>query len=543
MAQLPRVAGSLSDATKLRFSNINSQLAEMLFQNVITDDFANLDAWTEVDGDAKVNLSGGVVTMDGGNAWDTHGIRYTNGFTRAAGYFEFKVSGQGIVANLFAAGITNSAVLFKTNTSAMCGVAGQSTTTLNVVDATAYQSSLANITLATWYTLRLYVGLSGDGTSWKKLRVTIQGGVYTTETDVGVFNQIITELASTIYFSLSRYVSNTNAKVSFKEFRWYSGYATDAPYVTYTHDAGAGKVFDNFDPSALAMPGTVPDTNLTFKWSFDDGVASYSTEKTLAELNAVAKVTEQHRYIRLQVILNSDGATQVYADEPNSATATDGIVVPGGAPSKPVISARVWGSGKVRIDWTASANTATYTVKRGGVEVQAGLIDTTFHIESGLSAGTYSYTVEAVGSSTIASDAVTVTAVLTEQEATLWTAWKSMIDGDAALDTLIDTYIHNRVEETHVSGDSPIYIDYPYMSDPSGDHLSITIAVRPLVYGTDDTAEDSLLAIVNAIRDAVDTFGALNGNMTAEITTEKISCMLADANWAEAYMEVKVSFK
>ena len=93
---LPRVAGTLSDSAKLKFSNINSQLAELKFLPVIVEDFANLNAWTEVDADGKVNLSGGVITFDGGNTINDHGIWYTAGIARAVGCLELKA----IIPNL-----------------------------------------------------------------------------------------------------------------------------------------------------------------------------------------------------------------------------------------------------------------------------------------------------------------------------------------------------------------------------------------------------------------------------------------------------------
>jgi hypothetical protein len=321
MAQLPRVAGSLSDAAKLKFSNINSQLAEMVFLNVITDDFANLNNWTEVDSGSNVNLSGGEVSLNGSGAYAANGIYYTSGITTAPGYFELKFKLKN-VANSFEFQLAQTAAI-------PTGRAVPGSSIINAlqlsVDNFINQTVCELLSADIYYTIRFYIHKRIADSSNRGFRVTISGGSWSSETELYNIEYLTTALAATIYPCVQRYLNNSSNLTYVKEFRWYSGYATDAPYVTYTHDAGAGKVFDNFDPSALAMPGSVPSTNLTFKWSFDDGVASYSSALTLAQLNAVGKQTARHRYIRLQVLLNSDGATQVYADKPNSDTATDGV--------------------------------------------------------------------------------------------------------------------------------------------------------------------------------------------------------------------------
>ncbi len=324
--RLTQVNGTLSDAIKLKWSSLDQYMAEMLHQLVTSDDFPNLNNWTETDADGKVNLSGGVISMDGANTYASHGLYYTVGHARAQGYFEIKcLQAVGKVAGGFQVGINNSAAVPN-------GVpAGAIQVLAGTVAAQVYHANglagAADYAVATWYTLRFYPLLSNDGTTWKGVKVTVQGGTYTNETDVMKTDFITTAHAATLYFTMQRYTSDGAKLSQFKEFRWYSGYATDGPYVTYTHDAGAGKTFDNFDMTALAMPGTVPSTNLKFDYYFGDdaGGALSGTWRTLAQLNALGKVTGRYRYIKIAVQSNSDGATQVYAAKPNSDTAIDGI--------------------------------------------------------------------------------------------------------------------------------------------------------------------------------------------------------------------------
>lgn len=324
MAQLPRVAGSLSDATKLKFSNINSQLAEMKHLDVTPAGMAAFTAgWTEVDSGTNVNISAGVVTLNGNAAYGNNGM-LSQAFTRAEGYFELKASFTASLANQLWMAITNLNALASGASVNQNGIVVTTGPVANsFFSASAASGSSPALSLSTYYTFRFYVTTFSDG-SVRGVITTIQGGAYTLETELGRITYVGTALADPLYFFFQRNINNANL-VSVKEFAWFSGYATDAPYVTYTHDAGAGKVFDNFDLTNLAMPGTVPSTNLTFKYSFDDGTPSYSSALTLANLNAVGKLTARHRYIRIQVLLNSDGTTQVYADKPNSDTATDGV--------------------------------------------------------------------------------------------------------------------------------------------------------------------------------------------------------------------------
>lgn len=323
---LPRVLGVLSDATKLKFSNINLQLAETIYLPVIVEDFANLNAWTESDPSNKINLSGGEISFDGANS-TTLGIFYTAGIARANGYLELKIKYPGDIPNALFFCLSPYAAVSYWNSAYIRTIGNEAGALSLTVRHDSYPLSWGtSIVASTYYTVRMYIGKSNNGTSWKKMRCTIQSPA-SSEIELCAADAVFTEHAATIYPFISRYTASPTLLSYVKEFRWYSGYATDAPYVEYIHDAGVGLAFDNFDLTAFAMPGTVPTTNLTFAYSFDDGTPSYSAALTLANLQAVGKLTARHRYIRMRVYANSDGATLVYVDKPNSDTATDGIGV------------------------------------------------------------------------------------------------------------------------------------------------------------------------------------------------------------------------
>jgi len=325
--RLPSTAPTLSSATSLKLSWIDGFIAELRYLPVITENFADLSAWTETDADGKVNLSGGVITLDGsGAAWNTHGLYYTAGIARAAGYVQLDISiPSAAVTNWVQFGLNNSAAIINGSVADQVSFYGGNAGTIG----TRAQTSVLGyspIAADTFYTCRVYIGQSYDGATWKAVLFTIQGGAYVNETPVASSDFMATAIAATFYPSIGRYLTNAGNLTSVKEFRWYSGYATDNPYIETVYDAGDGKVFDNFDPTNLAMPGTVVSTNLKFAWSFDDGAAAYSSYLTLAALNAIGKQTARHRYIRIRVQnALTDGSTQVYLAQPNSDTATDGV--------------------------------------------------------------------------------------------------------------------------------------------------------------------------------------------------------------------------
>jgi len=328
--RIPWGVPTVGDATKLGLAPVCGPLATkitagqrlyaLLHQALVTENFANLTAWSETDADAKVNLSGGEVSMDGdGAAFTTHGLSYTAGITSAEGYFEVKfktasaaASGYFGINSADALALTYAAPNFRQLTTGPA----QAVYRANVVNTNGQAYSAD-----TYYTLRLYIQKDSVG-ALKMVTATIQGGTeFPNEMVLEVMQTAA--LAATIYPQLMRFTSNSGRLTYFKEFRWFSGFSTAGQTLTYVADAGAGKLFNGFVPTNLAAIGSWATTNVTFAYSFDDGVASYSAEKTLAQLNAEAALTTNKRYIRLRITVNSDGATQQYAGELNADDATD----------------------------------------------------------------------------------------------------------------------------------------------------------------------------------------------------------------------------
>lgn len=328
--KIPWGTPTVSSATAIGYTNLEQSILGLLFLPVIVDDFANLDAWTEVDSASNVNLADGVVTMNGNNTYNGNGIFLTAGLTRGRGYAEVKFNcstsvyyRQGFYLNNLAALVTS-----------ITGIGGPGFISHMAESLTAWQDDYGGaagyagrvaILPNTWYTLRIYVDLSKDGATWKKVKFAIIGGIYSSETSVGEVDLKTTAWGTTIYPTLQRYANSAAQLTSYKEFRWNSGYSTASPYIEWIADAGVGKTWQNFDRTAITFPAGFPTTNMTFSDSFDDGTEAYSVAAALATWQAVGKTTANRRYIRLRAYLVSDGATAISAPVcgPNSDTGTD----------------------------------------------------------------------------------------------------------------------------------------------------------------------------------------------------------------------------
>jgi len=316
------------------------QLYELLYLLVFSDDFANLAAWTTTqNAPGSVALAGGVVAINGDTVnYTRNGINVTVGLARAEGYIEFKTQqinstpiGQ---CSISSANALQNAWGFCWGPGGTPGVANRFDA-FNSASQNASRTPVAND--ATWYTLRQYL-LKGTGGTFCKSMVTISGGVFASETVIGNFDFPGAVVPNPFFPQFNRYTNNAANPTNIKEFRWYSGYSVAGPTLTYIHDAGLGYQFVNFDPTLLAMPGGLTTANLLFRWSFDDGVRAWSAWMTLANLNLVAKQLARHRYICIDVQVNSDGSTQARAAKPNHATAFDYVA--------PLVVVPTWGPGE-----------------------------------------------------------------------------------------------------------------------------------------------------------------------------------------------------
>jgi hypothetical protein len=327
-APLPKVAGILSDATKLEWDDKDQTVSRMALLPYLTENFADLSNWNETDGDGKVNLSGGIVTMDGGTAYN-HGIVLASGVSRQPACFEVKVKMQSSpVTNGFHLSLAGVSSLVSPLSSGQLGVYILVNNLMYVGDGTTATGACAAVSGTTEYTFRYYVEQNYD-VSWARQKITIEGGIYTSETLIYQKERGGTSTPSTMYFQLGRYLNSPSNKVSFREVRIRAGYATDSPTVKMPHDAGSGCWFNNLDLTNFAMPAGMSSANLTFAYYFGDDVnGSPSSYYTLANLNALGKLTGNYRYIIIWIAGNSDGVTQIYLAKPNSATAIDGIFDP-----------------------------------------------------------------------------------------------------------------------------------------------------------------------------------------------------------------------
>lgn len=328
--RIPWGTPTVSDATKLDLAKDHNvaltgeRLYQLLLQSVFSDDFPNLNNWTVVDSGANVTVAGGIVSMNGSGSDTTNGIYKTTGVARANGMvFERKM--LRVNANVVAICALHSAGALTATPS--CGLFRQNNTVFQEYAIGTDQIFSRALTANTWYTIRTYVGQDGAG-SWGVRRTTIEGGTeFPTEHEVVYCEGFTGGIPATIYPIMSRRTNDGANLSQWKEFRIYSGFATDGPYLTYVADAGAGRLFDGFTPTNLAAVGSWATTNAKFQYSFDDGTPSYNGSwLTLAQLNAETASTARHRYIRLLVQANSDGATQQYIGEINAADATGGAL-------------------------------------------------------------------------------------------------------------------------------------------------------------------------------------------------------------------------
>lgn len=338
--RIPWGTPTVSDAAKLgavraitqqsAWVSLGACMYELLLQPLITENFINLDAWSETDSGTNVNLSDGEVSMNGIGDYTANGLSYTAGVTTAHGCFEVKIkSATGAACAYFGLNSSNTLAITYTTPNWRTG------TSLFLYihrGNTPFTMGASPYTADVWYTMRIYIYQGPDG-NLNTVRMTIQGGTeFPSETILEVWKTAT--LAATIYPQLMRYTNNASNLTIWKEFRWYSGYATDGPTLTYVADAGAGKTFGGFVPTNLAAVGSWATTNVLFKYSYDDGVADYNASwLTLAQLNDETALTTSKRYIRLQIQVNSDGATQQYAGEINADDATS-MPAGGGYPAE-----------------------------------------------------------------------------------------------------------------------------------------------------------------------------------------------------------------
>jgi len=305
-------------------SKTGGRIYGLLLLVSISDDFANLNDWTETDSGANVTLAAGVVHINGNGSYAANGIAYTDGIARAIGYIEYKARTQDTGVNgLFEMG--NSALGLRANANCLApGIAFNSANGLNVrQNSGAITANAISVTANTWYTVRHYV----LNTNWTEFMTTLEGGAqFSTETMV-TYTRIQSNVIADPFYPQFQNATNNDAKApDVKEFRWYTGLSAAGPTLTYVMDCGANRAYSDIDLTNVAAVGGWSTTNVTFAWSCDDGVAAYTAEHTLAQMQAHGALTESHRYFRLRITVNSDGSTQQYAGEMNASDLVTSII-------------------------------------------------------------------------------------------------------------------------------------------------------------------------------------------------------------------------
>lgn len=366
--RIPWGVGVPSDATKIKASGLCDDVFELKYLLNYSTDWADATDWTEKDSSTLVNLSGGVWTFNGNGSFNANGIYKTTGHARNIGYLEFKYSIPASTANNIFLQLPSTAAFPAAGASALSVLGGAVGLVWTVFNSGQQTVVTAPITANTFYTIRLYIDKSANGTSWKAARCTIQGGTeYVIEKEIGRGDYYVTELSDPFFPVFQRVQASTNL-ASIKEYRWYAGYATDSPYITYTADAGSGKTINGLTFTNLTLPTGIVDTNLEFDYSFDDGTPSYSSKYSLTALKALGAISGSKRYLRVRVYQNSNGTTQTYGTIVNADDAVTSVGAGASAPGAFVLTATARPT-SILLQWTNSTGYDYFDIYQDTVKI------------------------------------------------------------------------------------------------------------------------------------------------------------------------------
>jgi hypothetical protein len=130
-------------------------------------------------------------------------------------------------------------------------------------------------------------------------------------------------------------------------------------------DAGVGNTWGGFNPSKIGLPTGITSTNLRYKYSYYDTTEALSDIKTLAEMQALSNINEQHRYAAIYCYqVAPDAETQVYAgvDLLDNITKVAGATAPGAF----TLTTTSKANGYLLLEWTPSAGANNYDVYVNG---------------------------------------------------------------------------------------------------------------------------------------------------------------------------------
>lgn len=314
---------TVSDAAKVEIASANAgerlyRLALQLIDNDALND-GDPPGYTRVNGGAATfDYSSGYLNFTGGAAGD--GLYRTNALPAGPYMIEAEIYIQNSVnSNGFLFGGNEAATIAATSDHAFLTTPNNSVTQAGIgKNGTVADYRVAVTSLATgWDKIRIYRD------HWEPGYFVFVNVTNPTQCGAKLPRDHRISGAGAFYVMLG--AGAAGRTVWIRNLKVYSNYATDGPYIQYIADAGAGKTWDGWSFSSMAAVGSWVTTNAKFKYSFDDGVEAYNASwLTLAELQALDALTTRMRYARLQIQMNSDGATQQYAGELNADDATQG---------------------------------------------------------------------------------------------------------------------------------------------------------------------------------------------------------------------------
>lgn len=322
----PSFAFSLShEGVKNAWDDVDSTVAKLIPELILSDDFANLDNW--IISASGVSVGSNILTIIGNNSDYTQGIvsavAIPSGVIEATIIIKKNIS----LANNFYIGLGNAQSIAQagngTGSTTNTPLFGLSSSGYRYTSGnTAVAANLSNLDNNTEYRLKFTIS-AVNAFGGRSVRATILGGAYTTETEVCNIHRPGAVVGDSIYLFIGKRVSTA---VDFSTYRLYRNYETDgSTHLRCKADAGATSTFFNFAPSALLQP--LDTTGLKYRWAFtNDAVTpTMSDWLTLAEIQAISKQIGSYRYIIVDVQQNSDGEYNALATLSCTDALTDGI--------------------------------------------------------------------------------------------------------------------------------------------------------------------------------------------------------------------------
>ena len=327
---------TLSDSDKLEYiDGTGKRACKLSLVEQWTDDFAS-DAGhlTMVDAGANVEVSGGKLKFKGSSAWDANGAYLTALVSVGTpGRFTVPITIRGSKGYCMV-GLARAAALDLDDE--LPNLFFDSSGNLVPREKSLFiRRCIINSSIDIDDTITLEWEWTYDGTYWSI-------SVYASGADLAdrklLLHQTTDNVDVNVGFQINAY-SAFSTQWELDNFKLEQGYDTGGEDGSVVKDAGAGETWDGSELATLAADLDTPDgydyTNVTFDWSYDDGSASWTTGRTLAQLKSdMQAINTDKRYFRLKGNLNSDGDTQVEMMLPDMPDVPLTVSASGGYPSE-----------------------------------------------------------------------------------------------------------------------------------------------------------------------------------------------------------------